>query len=59
VANNNCANFDTGELRYSTGISVAWQSGAFGIMSFSLAKAFNTSNIDQTEVFQFNLGNAF
>jgi outer membrane protein insertion porin family len=59
VANNNCANFDVGELRYSTGISVAWQSGAFGIMSFSLAKAFNTSNIDETEVFQFNLGNAF
>jgi outer membrane protein insertion porin family len=59
VANNNCLNFDVGQLRYSTGISVAWQSGAFGIMSFSLAKAFNTSNIDETEVFQFNLGNAF
>jgi outer membrane protein insertion porin family len=59
IANNNCVGFDVGELRYSTGFSVAWQSGAFGIMSFSLAKAFNTSTIDETEVFQFNLGNAF
>ncbi len=58
-ANNNCVGFDTGQLRYSAGLSVAWQSGAFGVMSFSLAKAFNTSNIDETEVFQFNLGNAF
>jgi len=57
VANNNCSNFDFGQLRYSAGISVSWQSGAFGIMSFSLAKPFNTSNIDQTEIFQFNLGN--
>ncbi|MES2604598.1 MAG: outer membrane protein assembly factor BamA [Pseudomonadota bacterium] len=56
---NNCFDFDVGELRYSAGVSVAWQSGAFGIMSFSLAKAFNVSNIDEDEVFQFNLGNAF
>lgn len=58
-AANNCTGFDAGELRYSAGVSVAWQSGAFGIMSFSLAKAFNSSTIDETEVFQFNLGNTF
>jgi outer membrane protein insertion porin family len=59
LVSNNCSNFDVGEIRYSAGISVAWQSGAFGVMSFSLAKAFNSSTIDETEVFQFNLGNAF
>jgi outer membrane protein insertion porin family len=59
VENNNCSNFSFGELRYSAGVSVSWQSGAFGIMSFSLAKPFNASNIDQTEIFQFNLGQTF
>jgi outer membrane protein insertion porin family len=58
-ANNNCSGFDVGELRYSAGLHVSWMSGAFGVMSFSLAKAFNTSIIDETEVFQFNIGNAF
>jgi outer membrane protein insertion porin family len=59
AAQNNCHSFDFGELRYSAGLSVSWLSGAFGVMSFSLAKAFNTSTIDETEVFQFNLGNTF
>lgn len=59
VVNNNCSNFSFDELRYSAGVSVSWMSGAFGIMSFSLAKAFNTSIIDETEVFQFNIGNTF
>jgi outer membrane protein insertion porin family len=58
-ATNNCASFSLSEMRYSAGISVSWMSGAFGVMSFSLAKAFNTSTIDETEVFQFNIGNAF
>lgn len=59
VALNNCSSFEFDELRYSAGVSVAWQSGIMGIMSFSLAKAFNSSNIDETEVFQFNLGQTF
>lgn len=59
LASNNCSNFKFDELRYSAGISVAWQSGLMGVMSFSLAKAFNSSNIDETEVFQFNLGQSF
>jgi outer membrane protein insertion porin family len=58
-ASNNCYGFSLSELRYSAGVSVSWMSGAFGIMSFSLAKAFNASTIDETEVFQFNIGNAF
>lgn len=56
---NNCSGFDIGEFRYSAGISVSWFSGAFGIMSFSLAKPFNTTEIDETEIFQFNLGQTF
>ena len=59
IDNNNCTGFSIGDLRYSAGVSVSWQSGAFGIMSFSLAKPFNTSNIDETEIFQFNLGQTF
>jgi outer membrane protein insertion porin family len=59
LATNNCAKFSFSELRYSAGVGVSWQSGAFGIMSFSLAKAFNASTIDETEVFQFNLGSNF
>ena len=59
IAANNCSGFEFDELRYSSGISVAWQSGVMGVMSFSLAKAFNTSNIDEEEVFQFNLGQNF
>ncbi len=59
VANNTCLKFNLNELRYSAGLSVSYQSGAMGIMTFSLAKAFNTSNIDEHEVFQFTLGNAF
>ena len=56
---NNCRGFDIGEFRYSAGISVSWFSGAFGIMSFSLAKPFNSTEIDETEIFQFNLGQTF
>jgi outer membrane protein insertion porin family len=56
---NNCSGFDVGELRYSAGLSVSWFSGAFGIMSFSLAKPFNATEIDETEIFQFTLGNTF
>ena len=59
LANNTCTKFNLNQLRYSAGLSVSWQSGAMGIMTFSLAKAFNSSTIDQHEVFQFTLGNAF
>lgn len=58
-ANSNCSDFSFDELRYSAGIGISWMSGAFGIMTFSLAKAFNASTIDETEVFQFNLGSNF
>jgi outer membrane protein insertion porin family len=59
AVSSNCHNFDFKEMRYSAGVSVSWQSGVMGVMSFSLAKPFNISNIDETEEFQFNLGNTF
>jgi len=55
----NCSGFSLDGMRYSAGVSVSWFSGAFGIMSFSLAKPFNASVIDETEIFQFTLGNTF
>ena len=55
----NCSGLSLSDLRYSAGVSVSWFSGAFGIMSFSLAKPFNASLVDETEVFQFTLGNTF
>lgn len=55
---NNCNNFTFSEFRYSAGISVTWLSG-FGPMSFSLAQPFNDTEIDETEVFQFTIGNNF
>ncbi len=54
----NCIDFDLGELRYSTGIGVTWLSG-FGPLTFSLAKALNEGDFDETEVFQFSFGTTF
>ena len=56
---NNCTGFELDGFKYSAGISVSWFSGAFGIMSFSLSKPFNTTEADETELFQFTLGNTF
>ena len=56
---NNCSGFEFGEMRYSAGISISWLSGAFGIMSFSLAKPVTRSTIDEDETFQFDLGGNF
>jgi outer membrane protein insertion porin family len=54
----NCFKPDAGELRYSVGIGATWLSG-FGPITFSLAKPLNSNDIDDTEVFQFSLGNQF
>jgi outer membrane protein insertion porin family len=53
-----CFNFDAGELRYSAGIGLTWITG-FGPLSFSLAKPLNDGDFDETEVFQFSLGQFF
>ena len=54
----NCFKPDAGELRYSVGIGATWLSG-FGPITFSLAKPLNSNDFDETEVFQFSLGNQF
>ena len=54
----NCFRPDVGELRYSVGLGATWLSG-FGPITFSLGKPLNGSDFDETEVFQFSLGNQF
>jgi len=54
----NCFKPDVGELRYSVGLGATWLSG-FGPITFSIAKPLNSNDFDETEVFQFSLGNQF
>ena len=54
----NCFSPEEGELRYSVGLGATWLSG-FGPITFSVAKPLNSDEADQTEVFQFSLGNQF
>ena len=51
----NCFGFDFGEFRYSVGFGITWLT-AMGPMTFGIAKPFNTSDIDEKESFQFELG---
>jgi outer membrane protein insertion porin family len=53
-----CYKPDVGEMRYSVGLGATWLSG-FGPITFSLAKPLNANEFDETEVFQFSLGNQF
>lgn len=54
----NCFKPDAGELRYSVGVGATWLSG-FGPITFSFAKPLNANEYDETEIFQFSLGNQF
>ena len=54
----NCFSPKDGELRYSVGLGATWLSG-FGPITFSIAKPLNSEDYDETEVFQFSLGNQF
>ncbi len=54
----NCSNFDLGELRQSAGVGVTWLSG-FGPLSFSLGFPLQHNSIDERELFQFSLGRSF
>ncbi len=54
----NCFEPDLGELRYSVGVGLTWITG-FGPLTFSLGKALNANSDDDTEVFQFSLGQGF
>ncbi len=53
-----CSDLDFGELRYSVGFGVTWITG-FGPITFSLAKPLNDEREDNTEIFQFSLGQGF
>ena len=46
------------ELRYSAGVGVSWLS-PMGPLSFSIGKALNEKASDDTEMFQFSLGQSF
>ena len=54
----NCFDIKKGELRYSVGLGATWLSG-FGPITFSVAKPLNSQPGDETEAFQFSLGNQF
>ena len=54
----NCSEFDLSELRYSVGIGVTWIT-ALGPMSFAISSVFGDDELDETETFQFEIGNQF
>lgn len=54
----NCFKPELGELRYSLGIGGTWLSG-FGPITVSLARGMNDGEFDETEFFQFSLGQGF
>jgi outer membrane protein insertion porin family len=49
---------DFGDLRFSAGLSVAWNSPV-GPLKFSIAQPLNEKPGDRVERFQFQLGTAF
>lgn len=56
---NNCTDgLDLGELRYSTGLGLSWMT-PIGPLSIALAVPLNDSSYDDTETFQFALGQTF
>ncbi len=52
------ASFAFDDLRYSAGLAVLWVS-PLGPLKFSLAQPLVTKDGDETEIFQFSLGNSF
>jgi len=52
------ADFELQDMRTSAGIGLTWLT-AIGPLSFNLAKALNDQSGDDTEVFQFSLGQTF
>ncbi|ALM54487.1 outer membrane protein assembly factor BamA [Halomonas huangheensis] len=55
----NCdSGVDLGELRYSAGVAVSWLTPV-GPLTFSLAEPLNAKDDDDTQVFQFSLGQTF
>lgn len=50
--------FDLNEIRWSTGLSLQWQT-FIGPLGFSFGKAINDVPEDETQFFQFSLGQVF
>nr|WP_114417301.1 outer membrane protein assembly factor BamA [Marinospirillum perlucidum] len=50
--------FDENELRFSAGISLTWLT-AIGPLAFSMAEPLNAKDGDDTEFFQFSIGQTF
>ena len=50
--------FDADEIRYAAGVGLTWLT-AIGPLSFNLARPLNRKSGDDTEVFQFSLGQVF
>ena len=55
---NNLFEFDADELRYSAGVGLSWLT-VIGPLSFNFAETINDKPGDDTEVFQFSLGQVF
>jgi len=53
-----CNEFDLSELRYSIGVGFTWIT-ALGPMSFAISSPLNNDAFDETETFQFEIGNQF
>ncbi|MDC1139138.1 outer membrane protein assembly factor BamA [Gammaproteobacteria bacterium] len=53
-----CSEFDLSELRYSVGLGFTWIT-QLGPLSFSISSALNNDEYDETEAFQFEIGNQF
>ena len=53
-----CSEFDLSELRYSLGVGFTWIT-ALGPMSFAISSPLNNDVFDETETFQFEIGNQF
>ncbi len=53
-----CSEFDLSELRYSLGVGFTWIT-ALGPMSFAISSPLNNDAFDETETFQFEIGNQF
>ena len=53
-----CSEFDLSELRYSVGLGFTWIT-QLGPLSFSISSALNNDEFDETEAFQFEIGNQF
>lgn len=54
----NCSKVDLSKLSSSYGLGLTWISG-FGPMTFSIANPIKENEYDETEVFQFSMGNSF